>query len=318
MTKCFKSLALMAFLLVSAVPARAQGPTAKTRALVLGGGGSVGIAWETGLVAGLTEKGVDLSQASYILGTSAGSVVGANLASGRAPKTMLEAQLKPPAQPASQPSPKAPDLRPLMTHMSELVSGQKPPEQVRREIGQWAITVPTIRTEQQFVGAFAKMFPDKGWTKRNFQCVAVDAGDGSYKVWNKDSGVDLASAVASSCAVPGIFPPITINGRRYMDGGMRSATNADLAKGYSEVVVVAVTGGARTSDMGKRFGAIHDKEVKAPQDGGAHVDLIVPDAASLAAFGPNLMDSSHRGQAARAGLAQGEAEAAALAASWNK
>lgn len=317
MTKRFKSLILMAcLLLVSTVSA--QEPSAKGRALVLGGGGPVGIAWETGLVAGLAEKGVNLSQASYILGTSAGSVVGANLALGRTPKTMLETQLKPPVRPAGQPSSEAPDLRPLMAHLIDLVSGQKPPEQVRRDIGQWALSTPTIRTEHQFVGVFAKMFPDQGWTKNNFQCVAVDTGDGSYKVWNKDSGVDLASAVASSCAVPGIFPPVTINGRRYMDGGMRSATNADLATGYREVVVVAVTGGPPTSDLAKRSGAVRVKELEALEDSGAHVDMIVPDAASRAAFGPNLMDSNHREQAARAGLAQGEAEAAALAPSWNK
>jgi len=58
----------------------------------------------------------------------------------------------------------------------------------------------------------------------------VDVHDGSPKIFSKDSGVGLARAVASSCAVPGIFPPVTIDGHRYMDGGMRSLTNADWQK----------------------------------------------------------------------------------------
>ena len=56
--------------------------------------------------------------------------------------------------------------------------------------------------------------------------------DGSLVQWQRSSGVPLPLAVASSCAVPWVYPPVTINGRRYMDGGARSATNADLAAGH--------------------------------------------------------------------------------------
>jgi NTE family protein len=295
----------------------------KTRALVLGGGGSVGVAWETGLVAGLAEKGVDLSKADFILGTSAGSVVGAQLALGSAPATMLSQILNLPQQPNAQPTSTAkpmaaPDLAPLIKRMQELVSGQRPPDQVRKEIGAWALSAPTRITEEQFVAYFQRTLPDKGWTKGNFACTSVDTSDGKPVVWNKDSGVGLARAVASSCAVPGIFPPISINGHRYMDGGMRSPTNADLAKGYGVVVVVALGGGPRTSQMAKRFGAIIDKELEVLRKSGSKVELITPDDASRAAFGPNLMDSSHRVAAAKAGLAQGKSAAAKLRSSWNQ
>ena len=103
-----------------------------------------------------------------------------------------------------------------------------------------------------------------------------------------------------------------------MDGGMRSPTNADLAKGYDTVVVVAVTAGPRNNDMARRFGEILDNEVKILRDSGARVELIIPDEKSLEAFGLNLMDSSRRVDAAKAGVRQGQADAEKLRSAWNQ
>jgi NTE family protein len=64
---------------------------------------------------------------------------------------------------------------------------------------------------------------------------------GAFATWDRDAGVGLDRAVASSCAVPGVYPPATINGRRYIDGAVRAATNADLARGYNAVLFVSVT-----------------------------------------------------------------------------
>ncbi|MCH7719085.1 MAG: patatin-like phospholipase family protein, partial [Chloroflexi bacterium] len=66
-----------------------------TRALVLGGGGPVGIAWEAGIIKGLLDGGVDATEADLIVGTSAGSVVGTQIASGRSPQDLLAAQAAP-------------------------------------------------------------------------------------------------------------------------------------------------------------------------------------------------------------------------------
>lgn len=318
-------VALLFLVCVYAV-ARAAGEGASmTRALVLGGGGPVGIAWESGLLAGLAEKGVDMSKADYIIGTSAGSVVGAQLALGRTPASLAAPMLaESKTSAASHPSPaaeshaKAPDLSVLITKIQELVSGRRPPEQVRAEIGAWALKAPTLLSEDAFVANFAHLLAEKPWPERRYACTAVDTADGSLEVWNKDSGVELQCAVASSCAVPGIFPPITIRGHRYMDGGMRSPTNADLAKGYGTVVVVAVTAGPRNTDLAKRFGAILDGELKVLRDSGAKVELIIPDAASLESFGPNLMDASRRADAAKAGLEQGRSDAAKLVSAWSQ
>jgi len=135
-------------------------------------------------------------------------------------------------------------------------------------------------------------------------------------VWNNESGVGLARAVASSCSVPGVFPPITIEGKRYIDGGMRSATNADLAKGHDLVVIVALRIGGGDEAMAERMRRPLENEMKTLREAGSRVELITPDAASQTAFGPNLMDARARPAAARAGLKQGRAMAAALKAVW--
>ena len=78
---------------------------------------------------------------------------------------------------------------------------------------------------------FAAMGIGGDWPKR-FACTAVDATSGEFKVWREEDGVDLARAIASSCSVPGIYPAIAINDRMWMDGGMRSGTNVDVAAGH--------------------------------------------------------------------------------------
>lgn len=284
-----------------------------TQALVLGGGGPVGVAWESGLLAGLAEGGLDLSNADFIVGTSAGSFVGAQLALGRSPAQIAAPDLAG-AVPASTVSGPPPDLTMLVTKMLEAASGTRPAEQVRAEIGAWALQSPAI-DEEAFISRFAPSLggeSDGAWPAKSFACTAVDAADGSFVVWNKDAGIGLARAVASSCAVPGISPPVSFRGHRYIDGGMRSATNADLAKGYGSVLVVAVTLRAMPSFVADVFRRRFEAELQTLRDSGSRVEVIVPDEESGAAFGMNLMDASRRQPSAQAGLRQGRIEAARL------
>ena len=119
--------------------------------------------------------------------------------------------------------------------------------------------------------------------------------------------------------MPGIFPPVTIDGRRYMDGGLRSATNADLASGHDTVVLIALTPGAATMGppaMLERFRLRLQGEIDGLTEGGSAVEMVEPDAASQAAFGMNLMDFSRRTPAADAGVSQGRQEAARLRGVW--
>lgn len=294
-----------------------------TRALVLGGGGPVGIAWESGFLAGLAEAGLDLSDANFILGTSAGSVVGSQLAMGR-PTTALASPFlsERPDQQAASPSQllgsSPSDLSVLIQKMTAAVMGSGPAERARADIGAWALQAQTI-SEDAYVASFGQAirdYPEGSWPDR-FACTAVDTADGAFVVWNKDSGVSLGRAVASSCCVPGIFPPVTIRGHRYMDGGMRSATNADMAKGYDVVFVLALTvSAAAASPMAEAFRRQLKGELDAVRQGESRVELIYPDAACLEAFGLNLMDYRRRPAAAKAGLDQGRALAGKLQSLW--
>ena len=279
----------------------------RSRALVLGGGGPVGMAWESGLIAGFAESGIDLSGVDLIVGTSAGSVVGAQLALGRTPAALVEpftGKGEPPPPPSAALS-KPPDLSLLVAKLMDAYSGVRPNDEVCREIGAWALETSAV-SEEAFVASFALSLaglPQERWPARRFACTAVDVGSGAFTVWDNDSRVPLLRAIASSCAVPGIASPITIDGRRYMDGGMRSATNADLAKGHDEVVVVSIS----SPSVPPPFGRPLERELQALRDSGSRVSLVHPDAESLAAFGPNLMDFGRRQAAAAHGIRQGKA-----------
>ena len=230
------------------------------RALVLGGGGSVGIAWETGLAAGLADEGIDLRLADKIIGTSAGSFVGAELASGRSPGE-LRARLTEGARaragqgstPTAMP---VPDLTRLMEFMVRVPKDEAEALKLRAEIGAYALEAATI-PEEACIGFFASV-ADMPWPAK-YSCTAVDAQNGRFVVLDRSTGTSLARGVASSCSVPGLFPPITINGRRYYDGGIRSATNFDLAEGYERVD----RGGGDSAGRRRLHGRAHRSRTRA-------------------------------------------------------
>ena len=307
-----------------------------TRALVLSGGGPVGIAWQTGLVAGLAAKGVDLREGDFILGTSAGSAVGAQLALGRDMATVLEryqraaspAPASGSASASAVPSPgraagtaASPGrMQDLMRVMAESAASKGTAEEARAIIGRFALEAETA-PEEQFVAGFGylagEVFPD------GYACTAVDAETGEFQVWDASTGAPLDRAVASSCAVPGIFPPITIAGRRYIDGGMRSGTNADLAAGHDKVLLVTLMAGARAANAGnpadarmQRYLERMAREQQVLLDAGATIEQLGPDEESAAVIGVNLMDGRVGPAAAEAGFRQGQAVAAAVAEAW--
>ena len=294
-------------------------PTNLDRALVLGGGGPVGIAWEAGLAAGLEAEGVDLGRADWVVGTSAGSFVGAQLASGREARSLYEAQIalgakdaadRAAGQPASAERMPKPDLGPLIgLFMKPLAEGETA-EDRRREMGALALRTETIG-EDAFIEGFGRTLNGMPWPE-SFACTTVDAVTGAFRLWDKTSGVPIERAVASSCSVPGIFPPITIEGRRYVDGGIRSATNIDEAKGARRIVAIAVVGRLGREMQMPRIEA----ELAALKPEGEAL-LITPDEASQDVFGMNLMEATDRAGIARAGYEQGRAEAKRIAVLWN-
>lgn len=293
-----------------------------TRALVLGGGGPIGIAWESGLIAGLARAGVDLGAAEHIIGTSAGSFVGALLALGHGGEALTAPYARSAASDTAQPQltyATVEDFTYLTQKMSEAFSGERDGKDVRLELGAWALRAKTV-SESTFIasfGRFLRALPADAWPERPYACTAVDTETGELAVWDRAAGVGVARAVASSCAVPGVFPAITIRGRRYMDGGMRSMTNADLARGHERVLVVAMVAGPLDAPLARRYLAPLEREVALLRDSGSKVAVVTPDAACIEAFGPNLLDNRRSAAAAAAGLAQAAVEADRLRSFWN-
>lgn len=292
-----------------------------TRALVLGGGGPVGIGWEAGLLVGLREGGVDVALADSVVGTSAGSVVGMQLASGgdltEATELVRVANGEALADPAVEAA--AQGMEQLMAGLAEAAADPAKGDAIRARVGDMALAAETI-DEPTWLGMF-DFFAGADWPDA-FACTAVDVQNGRFKVWTKADGVEVQKAVASSCAVPCIFPPVTIDGRRWMDGGMRDMVNADVAAGHGTVLAVSCTllelpAGMAVPAMEAVFGATR-AQLAGLASAGSKVETIVPGAEMLevSGWGLNLMDFSRTEAAYEAGLRQGKEEAARLSAFW--
>lgn len=274
------------------------------RALVLGGGGVTGIGWMTGLLAGLAEAGTDLTLAELVVGTSAGSVVGAQILSGATLQDLYAAQL-------TEPMGEIAANMGVRVLFGFVVNSLWPGDERvgRARLGRAAIKARTV-SEAERRAVFETRLSNGVWPDRSLIITAVDAETGEAKTFDRDSGVSLVDAVAASCAVPLVWPPITINGHRYIDGGVRSPANADLAIGCEGVVVLAPLAQAL-----RRSGRIESQLASL----GSQVRSIVvsPDANARTAIGRNVLDPAHRVGAARAGHVQAAAVAAAVAAVWS-
>jgi len=275
------------------------------RALVLSGGGPLAVAWESGLLAGLAEAGVAAADADFILGTSAGAIVGAQLISGRAPPALAAAILNEengvPPPGARQFDPAAVASLPAL-FAKALAPGDR--AAARAEVGAQALAAQTP-SEADELARVSLLLGGADWSDRGFGCVAVDIDDGQVRILTRDSGASLAQAVAASCSLPGISSPITIQGRRYMDGGFGSVANADLVQGYDEVLVLCFR---PAGPSGERMAARLDEQVAQLRAAGVTVEVIFPDAATQEAIGANIMDVRRRPQVAWLGIAQGRVE----------
>lgn len=273
-------------------------------ALVLGGGGVTGVAWELGILAGLAAAGVDLAKADLVVGTSAGSVVGTYVASGIDLEERYERQLA-----ASSGEIAARFGLPQVARLGWAMLRSRDTQAYLARIGKMALAAKTL-PEAERRDVIAGRLGVTEWPSKRFLVTAVDAATGEFKVFDRDSGVSIVDAVGASCAVPGVWPPVTIGDRRYIDGGMRSATNADLAAGHARVVIIAPMS----------LGGKHVPRVSAQADAlraaGASVIVITPDAAAKEAIGRNVLDPARRPGSARAGRTQATAIAEQVAQVW--
>jgi NTE family protein len=264
------------------------------RALVLGGGGITGIAWEIGLLKGLSDAGIDLSDADTVIGTSAGSVVGAQLRGDVPLQRMYDAQLEDPAGEIG-----ASMTRSMMLTwgVSMVLPGNG--RRKRRRLGRAAVRAsrrPGAVPVQERLEVFSSRLSLTRWPDRELRITAVDADSGAFVVLDRNSGVDLVLAVASSCAVPLVWPPVPVDGHRYVDGGVRSATNADVATGADRVVVLA--------PLPQSFSRHHRIDAQLARTGATATAAVAPDAEALTAIGRNVLDPANRAAAAEAGHAQ--------------
>jgi NTE family protein len=274
------------------------------RALVLGGGGVTGVAWETGLLLGLAEIGLDLSMAGVFVGTSAGSVVAAQLTSGVPLEQLYAAQLA-----AGSGEIAARMSGAALVRFMVAMAWPGDPQRARARLGHAALRAKTV-PEAERRAVIARRLPTNDWPQQRLLITSVNAETGAAVVFDHASGVSLIDAVAASCAVPLVWPPMAINGQRYIDGGMRSVANIDLVKGYGRVVILAPTTAAfRRAGRPSAQVAALGKDVRSV--------IVSPDPASRAAIGPNVLDPACRAPAAQAGHAQAAEVADQVRAVWS-
>ncbi len=300
--------------------ATTRAPAAGERALVLGGGGSTGNAWLIGILAGLLEAGLDVTTADLTIGTSAGSTAAAQVA-GATPiellATILGTAPQQPTGPVGSDARRVP-VRPVADHLErigKIIASAEDAADMRRRMGAAALAMDAVSDgswQTQWRATVASRLPSQRWPQRTVFLTAVDAHTGEPVVFDRHSGVDLVDAVSASCA-SGL--PYRIGDNRYIDGGYRSnADNADLAAGYSRVLVLSPFGGRALTPVG--WGLHLATQVDELRAHGSRAETIFPDRNSEHMFGANAMDLSLRPPAARAGYDQGRALAEQLTEFW--
>ena len=278
------------------------------RALVLAGGGLAGIAWETGVLLGICDERPDAGEAllasDVLLGTSAGSTVAAQLSSGVGLEELFDRQ--------TSEAGGAHELHPGVSvesitelFMSAMLAPDTTAGQKLQRIGAIAAQTETV-AESVRREVIARRLPSHDWPSRVLRITGIDIDTGDLVVFDNGSGVDVVDAVAASCAVPGVWPTVTIGDRRFMDGGVGSTVNMVAVRDCAAAVALVPSG----IDSPSPWGSGAADEIDAFP--GAAL-AIFADADSLQAFGPNPLDPACRAPSARAGREQGRREAQRVA-----
>ena len=290
----------------------------RARAVVLAGGGAAGNAWELGLIAGLSDAGIDIAGADLIVGTSAGSTVAAQITSGTTASDLYAAILRepppPPAGPGESRRVRAPGVSgpDYLDWSDRIIHAAADPADMRRRMGAAALELAADPSAgSRWRDIVAARLPSLDWPQQPVFITAVDAATGDPVVFDRHSGVELVDAVAASTSA---MTPYRIGENHYLNGGYRRSENADLAAGYARVLVLSPFGGRSRMPLG--WGMDLATQVDELRAGGSRVETIFPDRGAGDVFDANALDPWTRRPAARGGHAQGGALAERLAELW--
>lgn len=292
----------------SSLGGRDRNPPETRVGLVLGAGGITGIAWLAGAVRALQEHtGWAASSADILAGTSAGAIVATVLAAGQDPCDLVvygeEPQtLKAAIARAVRDRAAEPRTVPLPVSLRLGLSGLVNPN-TRRLSG----FLPTGVVSGDEIRGLTHAAASQGWPKRcELWLNACDAQSGRHVIFGRRGTpeVPLADAVVASCAVPSYYRPVSIGGRRYVDGGVRSLTNADLLAGEGCDTVLVLSPFSSTQrgplidsalfGVPRRAAAIQTaREIARLQQAGSRVLSIQPTSADIKAMGLNPMERAH-------------------------
>lgn len=268
--------------------------------LVCGGGGVWGIAWMTGIVAGLADAGLDLRCADRFVGTSAGSVVAAQLL-GDLSIDELYARQTEPAEQAHELIPPDNCLAAITAITRRSWANQ---HERLRALCRLSLEAETVGVLERRASIADRLAPrSDSWGDGSILLTAVNVDRQIFQVFDSDSGVSLIDAVAASCAVPGVWPAVQIGDDRYADGGIWStAENAHLAQSARKVIILSPMANVGTAAGDDQHGLAAD--VARLQAEGALVLIIAADGEAIATMNTGPLDPSTRAQAAQAGRLQ--------------
>jgi NTE family protein len=280
------------------------------KALVLGGGGIAGLGWFAGLFYGLSKQGVDLRDADLMIGTSAGSATAAQLRSAQTLEQLYARQTDPALIDDECP----PDISAMAELMAAFPKLQTLPDHTERmqaigKLAQGAKTVPP-KVRRAMI---ERRLSAHEWPKAALVITTVDVKSGALTTFDAKSGVSLVDAVAASCAVPGVWPVVTIGSKHFMDGGVFSVDNAELAAGAKRIIIASPFGSVAPAPAGYH---LNDAIAKL-EAAGSKVLVVAPDEAARDAMGTNPLDPAVRKPSAEAGLVQGQVMAGSVREFWD-
>ncbi len=299
--------------------------------LVLGGGGLAGVAYHAGVLCALEhDLGWDPRESELVVGTSAGSLVGALLRSGLRASDLaaLSVGAEAPDVPASltawlrehAPLPQFSTrhmLRPPRAPHPSLVGAVVRRPWSPEVLGSAMSLLPDGHLDMaEHMGELLEAIPDE-WPERDLWLCGLRQRDSSLVVFGRESQPRLRAAVAASCAIPGYFAPVVIDGHKHIDGGVRSPTNADVLAREAErldlVVVSSPMSGRALGRWGfdswmRRFGASKlSTELGALRRAELPVIVLEPGPSVRSVMGTAFMDEQRmRGVVGAAFLDAGE------------